>query len=826
MCIVKQNWVLKDIFITYVSLWKGIYLAAKSLNSNIMIKKILTVAMLVCTCSSSLAQPHVNDGTSYLMNQALDMSTDFLDLSNTLFFADHLESFDVKSGEGLVNWKRGHLMPRQAFNTNGAQPRKMRMLDFPFTAYENDPNLKFKIDFVTPRTVRIRMLTTPVEPKVSTSIMLAKEPGKDESWKVTETENTIVYAGNYGTVQINKNPWRVVLKDKTGRILSQTVTLRDADSTQVKYTPFSFIKRGSDNARRINPVFTLTADEMIFGCGESATGLNKVGQKVNLFVTDPQGPETDQMYKPIPFFMSNRGYGMFMHTSAPVTCDFGATYIGLNKMFMGDENLDLFVFFGEPKDILDEYTDLVGKPGMPPLWSFGTWMSRITYFSEKEGYDVAANIRKNKYPCDVIHFDTGWFDVDWQCDYKFSENRFQNPRQMLKDLKSQGFHVCLWQLPYFTPKNRYFPELIEKNMYVKNGNGELPYEDVVLDFSNPETVNWYQNKLAGLLNIGVSAIKVDFGEAAPLNGIYASGKSGWYEHNLYPVRYDMAVSEITKKLHNENIMWARAAWAGSQRYPLHWGGDAATTNTGMLGTLRAGLSFGLSGFSFWSHDMGGFVKSTPEDLYCRWLPFGFLTSHTRAHGAPPTEPWLYDSKRVQDVFRKSAEMKYRLMPYVYAQAKECTEKGLPMLRALFVEFPDDPGAWRVDDEYLFGSQILVAPLLESGITGRTVYLPEGKWIDYQTEKVYEGGCHRIEAGSLPIIMLVRDGSVLPHLKLAQSTSEMDWSKMSLKVYSADKKQAEGLICLPTDNRIQVVKVDCAKAKPQLLNQVEGTSLSF
>ena len=791
-----------------------------------MKKELLAVAMLLFAGGNLLAQPHVNDGTSYLMNQPLDMSTDFRDLSNTLFFADHLESFDAKSGEGLVNWKRGHLMPRQAFNTNGAQPRKMRMLDFPFTAYENDPNLKFKIDFVTPRTVRIRMLTTPVEPKPAASIMLAKEPGRDGSWKVTETNDKIIYSSDYGTIQINKNPWRIVLKDKAGRILSQTAALSDADSTQVKYTPFCFVKRGSDNARRINPVFTLTADEMIFGCGESATGLNKAGQKVNLFVTDPQGPETDQMYKPIPFFMSNRGYGMFMHTSAPVTCDFGATYIGLNKMFMGDENLDLFVFFGEPKDILDEYTDLVGKPGMPPLWSFGTWMSRITYLSEKEGYDVAANIRKNKYPCDVIHFDTGWFDVDWQCDYKFSENRFQNPQQMLKDLRSQGFHVCLWQLPYFTPKNRYFSELIEKDMYVKNGNGELPYEDVVLDFSNPETVKWYQDKLAGLLNIGVSAIKVDFGEAAPLNGIYASGKSGWYEHNLYPVRYDMAVSEITKKLHNENIMWARAAWAGSQRYPLHWGGDAATTNTGLLGTLRAGLSFGLSGFSFWSHDMGGFVKATPEDLYCRWIPFGFLTSHTRAHGAPPTEPWLYDSKRVQDVFRKSAEMKYRLMPYVYAQAKECTEKGLPMLRALFVEFPDDPGAWKVDDEYLFGSQILVAPLLESGMTGRTVYLPEGKWIDYQTEKVYEGGWHRIEAGSLPIIMLVRDGSVLPHLKLAQSTAEMDWSKMNLKVYSADKKQAEGLVCLPADNRIQVVKVDCGKAKPQLLNQVEGTSLSF
>jgi len=213
-------------------------------------------------------------------------------------------------------------------------------------------------------------------------------------------------------------------------------------------------------------------------------------------------------------------------------------------------------------------------------------------------------------------------------------------------------------------------------------------------------------------------------------------------------------------------------------------------------------------------------------LYCRWIPFGFLTSHTRAHGAPPTEPWLYESKRVQDVFRKSAEMKYRLMPYVYAQAKECTEKGLPMVRALFVEFPDDPGAWRVDSEYMFGSQILVAPLFESGITSREVYLPQGKWTDYQTGKVYSGGWHVIEAGKLPIIMLVRDGAVLPHIKLAQSTPEMDWGKINLRVYSIDKKQAEGIICLPGDNRIQTVKVDCSNNKPQLLSKIEGTTLTF
>ena len=791
----------------------------------IMKKRVFLLTFMMMLIAGAVnAGPVIVGGTSYLMNQAVDVSSDFHDLANTYFFADKLADFDAASGEGTVRWKRYRLTPRQAFNTNGMQPQQLRMLDFPTPAYDNDPELKFSIDFVTPRTVRIRMLTTPVEPKPETDeVMLVAEPGKDNSWKMKEVENSVVYTSQYGVVEIQKNPWRIVLKDTKGRVLTQTAAYIDSDSSQVKFTPFSFVKKGSDNSRLINPVFTLAADEMIFGCGESATSLNKVGQKVNLFVTDPQGPETDQMYKPIPFFMSNRGYGMFMHTSAPVTCDFGATYIGLNKLFMGDENLDLFIFFGEPATILDEYTDLVGKPAMPPLWSFGTWMSRITYFSQEEGYEVAKNIRDGEYPCDVIHFDTGWFETDWQCDYKFS-SRFSDAAKMIDDLKKDGFHISLWQLPYFTPKNPYFQELIDNDMYVKNGKGGLPYEDVCLDFSNPATVEWYQSKLAGLLELGVGAIKVDFGEAAPLDGIYASGKSGWYEHNLYPLRYNKAVQEITKEVTGDNIMWARSAWAGSQRYPLHWGGDAATTNTGMLGTLRAGLSFGLSGFAFWSHDMGGFVKSTPEDLYCRWIPFGFLTSHTRAHGAPPTEPWLYESERVQNTFRLSAEMKYKLMPYVYAQAKECTEKGLSMTRPLFMEFPNDPASWRVETEYMFGSQILVAPLMETGITEREVYVPEGKWIDYQTGKIYEHGWQTIVAdGELPIIMLVRDGSVLPHVELAQSTKDINWNKIELKVYSVDEKQASGLICLPSDNVLQPVKVDCT-AEPKVLTKAKGTRL--
>ena len=223
----------------------------------------------------------------------------------------------------------------------------------------------------------------------------------------------------------------------------------------------------------------------------------------------------------------------------------------------------------------------------------------------------------------------------------------------------------------------------------------------------------------------------------------------------------------------------------------------------MLGDLRGGLSFGLSGFSFWSHDMGGFVTASPEDIYRRWLPFGFLSSHTRAHGAPPTEPWLI-SESFTDAFRQCAEMKYKLMPYVYAQAKDCSERGLPMVRALLVEFPDDPGAWLVEDEYMFGSQMLVAPLMESG-NSRMVYLPKGKWIDYQNGQVYNGGYQTLTAGPIPAIILVRDGSLIPHVPLAQRTDQIDWNAIELRPYRAAATKCTGLLFKPGDTKLQVVE---------------------
>jgi alpha-D-xyloside xylohydrolase len=738
-----------------------------------------------------------------LVNDPVDVSGDFRDFSSTYFMADHLDSFDPATHAGKITWQRARYSTRQAFDNMLAILTPTPANEFPTNEYAANPSLPFSIEFVSPRTFRIRATSGPQYAPPQDELMLAGPVPKDDSWKYTKTADGYQYSSQFGSVTILADPWRIEIRDAQGKLLTETQHASDNAGTFTPILPFSFVRRASDYSRSMDAVFTLSPGEKIFGCGESFTGLDKRGQQLVLWTDDANGVQNQGMYKPIPFFMSSMGYGMFLHTTAPITVDFGRAFNGVNSMMSGDDELDLFVFLGSPREILDEYTKLTGKSPMPPLWSFGLWMSRCTYSSEEQVRDVAAKLRQNRIPCDVLHLDTGWFETDWRCDYQFSTTRFNDPRKMISDLKQDGFHISLWQLPYFVPQNSLFPEIVEKGLAVRDAKGNLPAEDATLDFSNPATVTWYQGKLANLLKMGVGAIKVDFGEAAPNNGVFADGRTGFYEHNLYPLRYNKAVAEITKQTTGENIIWARSAWAGSQRYPLHWGGDAESTDDGMANELRGGLSFGLSGFSFWSHDVGGFVSRASEDLYARWLAFGMLTSHTRCHGTAPKEPWNY-SDAFMNKFRQIDEMKYQLMPYVYAQAKDCSEHGLPMLRALFVDYPNDPGSWLVEDEYLFGSDILAAPLMHEGDTGRNVYLPPGEWLDYQSGKAYAGGWQHIEAGQLPIIMLVRDGAVIPEIGLAQSTMQMDWTKLDLLVFAKDAKMAKGFVCMPSDNELHEV----------------------
>lgn len=741
-----------------------------------------------------------------LINEPIDISPDFRNFANTYFLGDSIASFNSSTASGTIKWERARYFRRMAFNNELAVLRAQSGVVFPEGVYDVNPVLPFSIQFVSPRTIRLRVQTRNQPVNEVDSLMLIKEPATDRSWKYATAKGAHIYTSVYGSVMIHDYPFRIEVRDAAGRLLTATNHNKDNEGTFTPVVPFSFMQRSTDFSKSFAASFTLSAGEKIFGCGESFSRLDKRGQKVVLWTDDANGVQNPTMYKPIPFFMSSNGYGMFMHTATPITCDIGASYNEVNSIMIGDDELDLFIFIGNPKEILNEYTNLTGKSPMPPLWSFGLWMSRITYSSEKEVREISAKLRQYKIPSDVIHLDVGWFETDWRTDYKFSTSRFTNAGKMISDLKNAGHRISLWQLPYFVPKNRLYPEIVNKKLFVHNAKGDSPYDDVVLDFSNSSAVTWYKNQLDTLLRLGVSAIKVDFGEAAPPFGLYASGKTGFYEHNMYPIRYNKAVAEITKQATGDNIIWARAAWAGSQRYPVHWGGDAENTSNAMMASLRGGLSFGISGFSFWSHDIGGFVLKTPEELYRRWTPFGFLTSHTRSHGAPPKEPWEY-SKAFLDEFRLSAEMKYKLMPYVYAQAKHCSENGLPMVRALFVEYPDDPGAWTIEDEYLFGSDMLVAPFFQDGVYERDVYLPKGKWINYQSGEVYNGGWSRIKGGRIPAVILVRDGAVIPHIKLAQSTKDMDWNNLELIVYNTDNTTAKGYVCLPSENVLRPVSIN-------------------
>jgi alpha-D-xyloside xylohydrolase len=737
-----------------------------------------------------------------LLNDPVDISGDFRDFTDLYYLADQLTDFDPAAGTGKITYQRSEYVTRQAFDNMLAMIKPVGLNEFPEHQYAVNPSLPFSIQFVSPRTIRLRFTSGPQVHKPAGELMLAGAVPKDDSWKYEQAAGGHRYTSAFGSVTILENPWHIELRDAAGKLLTKTDHDTDNSTSFTPIMPFAFVRRAADYSRSFNAAFTLSPGEKIFGGGESFTGLDKRGQKLVLWTDDANGIQNQGMYKPIPFFMSSRGYGMFLHTSTPITCDFGNSFSGVNELMVGDDELDLFVFLGSPKDILDEYTKLTGKSPLPPLWSFGLWMSRCTYNAEQQVREIAGKLRENKIPCDVLHLDTGWFETDWQCDYEFSTTRFADPKKMLADLKGDGFHVSCWQLPYFVPKNKLFPELVEKGLVVRDGKGNLPYEDAVMDLSNPDTVAWYQGKLASVLNLGVSAIKVDFGEAAPETGLYADGRTGFYEHNLYPLRYNKAVADITKKTTGENIIWARSAWAGSQRYPVHWGGDAESTDDGMAAELRGGLSFGLSGFSFWSHDVGGFtadsVAHMDQDLFARWLAFGMLSSHSRCHGIAPKEPWNYGAAFMAK-FRTIDEMKYKLMPYVYAQARDCSEHGLPMVRALFVEFPDDPGSWNVDDEYLYGASLLVAPLLHAGETARNVYLPPGAWDDYQSGKTYSGGWQKIEAGEIPAIILVRDGTIIPRIALAQSTAQMDWSKIELAVFAQAAAAAKGTVFLPGDS---------------------------
>ena len=521
--------------------------------------------------------------------------------------------------------------------------------------------------------------------------------------------------------------------------------------------PLGFVSCGiattkEETNERATISFKCQPDECFVGTGERFRKMDLSGQTFQLKNQDGQGVNNRRCYKNIPFYMSSRMYGVFYHTSDYCKLSL-ADHSSRSVQFMCDRaTIDVFLIGGKtPEEILHNYRKLTGFPSMPPLWSYGIWMSRMTYFSAEEVNDICDHLRKEHYPCDVIHLDTGWFRTDWLCEWKFNPERFPDPKGFIQKLKKKGFRVSLWQLPYVAKgaeqleeakANQYIAPLLKEQASEGSNFSALDYAGTI-DFTYDKAVEWYKKKLLKpLLDMGVTCIKTDFGENIHLDAIY-HGMTPEQLNNLYALLYQKAAFEITKEVTGEGIIWARAAWAGCQRFPLHWGGDSASSWDGMAGSLKGGLHFGLSGFAFWSHDVPGF-HSIPDfmnspinpQVYVRWTQFGVFTSHIRYHGTCKREPWHYPE--IAPIIKRWWKLRYRLIPYIIQQSEMACQSGLPIVQALIFHHPNDRQCWHIDDEYYFGNEFLVCPVMnDKGI--RDIYLPDGEWINFFTGERMEGG---------------------------------------------------------------------------------------
>ncbi|MCR5395141.1 MAG: alpha-xylosidase [Bacteroidales bacterium] len=536
-------------------------------------------------------------------------------------------------------------------------------------------------------------------------------------------------------------------------------------------------------------------DECFVGSGERFTKMDLSGRTFQLKNQDGQGVNNRRCYKNVPFCMSNRMYGLFYHTSAYSKLSLADHSTRSVQMLSEEPQMDLFVIGGEvPERIQYHYRQLTGFSPMLPLWSFGIWMSRMSYFSADEVQAICDRLRREHYPCDVIHLDTGWFRTDWLCEWKFNEERFPDPRGFVQGLLHDGFRVSLWQLPYVAEEAEQLDEAVA-HQYIaprpnrkSNGSGSnfstLDYAGTI-DFTNPEAVEWYQGLLRRLLDLGVTCIKTDFGENIHMDAHYHDGRTPEQLNNIYSILYQRSAWEVTRQVCGDGIVWGRSAWAGGQRYPLHWGGDSAHSWDGMAGSLKGGLHFGLSGFSFWSHDVPGFhslpnFMNSPlhDDIYVRWTQFGVFTSHMRYHGTCKREPWEYPA--IAPIVRRWWQLRYRLMPYIVQQAEQCTHSGYPMVRALLYHHPDDVTVWHIDDEYYFGDSFLVCPVMNSD-NRRDIYLPEGEWVHFFTGQKWQGGrwYKQVEVPLEQMPVFVHPGTVIPvYPDQVECTDQMDLSRQT------------------------------------------------
>ncbi len=515
----------------------------------------------------------------------------------------------------------------------------------------------------------------------------------------------------------------------------------------------------------------LGVGEQIYGLGERFTPFVKNGQSLEIWNRDG-GTGTEQAYKNIPFYLSSKGYGVFVNNPGLVSFEVGSEKVSKVQFSVEGEKLEYFIIGGETlRHVLQNYTALTGKPALPPAWTFGLWLttSFTTNYDEETVMSFVDGMKERDLPLHVFHFDCFWMKALHWTDFEWDEAVFPDPKGMLSRLKEKGLKICVWINPYISEQSRLFDEGEKHGYFLKKQDGGVWQWDrwqpgmAIVDFTNPEACRWYGDYLRELIDIGVDSFKTDFGERIPTDAVYFDGSDPHRMHNYYTQLYNQVVFEVLEEKlgKGEAALFARSATAGGQQFPVHWGGDCTANYDSMAESLRGGLSLGLSGFGFWSHDIGGFESTAPADVYMRWAAFGLLSSHSRLHGNQSYRvPWLFGEEAV-DVMRFFTKLKCRLMPYLFGTAVDASVLGLPAMRAMVLEFPEDPGCHTLDRQYMLGDSMLVAPVFsEDGQVD--FYLPAGTWTSFLTGEAVQGGRWVSEQhGFMSLPLYVRPGSIIP-----------------------------------------------------------------
>ncbi len=536
-----------------------------------------------------------------------------------------------------------------------------------------------------------------------------------------------------------------------------------------------------DGSHFMHEHLMLGVGELVYGLGERFTPFVKNGQVVDIWNKDG-GTGSEQAYKNVPFYLTNRGYGVFVNHPENVSFEVASEKVSRVQWSVAGHSLEYFLIYGPtPKEVLAKYTALTGRPALPPAWSFGLWLttSFTTSYDEDTVTSFIQGMADRELPLHVFHFDCFWMrEFNW-CDFEWDPRTFPDPAGMLQRLKELGLHICLWINPYIGQRSPLFAEGAREGYLLKRPSGDVWQWDLwqpgmaIVDFTNPAARQWFGDKLRALVDMGVDSFKTDFGERIPTDVVYFDGGDPDKMHNYYTQLYNRTVFEVLEERRGagEAVLFARSATAGGQQFPVHWGGDCDSTFESMAESLRGGLSLGLSGFGFWSHDIGGFEGRPPTEVYKRWIAFGLLSSHSRLHGNNTYRvPWLFDEEAV-DVLRHFTKLKCRLMPYLFAHSVEAHRQGTPLMRAMLLEFPDDPTCAYLDRQYMLGPSLLVAPVFS--FAGEVqYYVPAGRWTHVETGAVVEGPrwVHETHGyGSLPL--LVRPNTVVP---LGQDDTRPDY----------------------------------------------------